>query len=64
MAKIYHPDKQSDASPEEKERAEREFLKIAQAYEVRYCLLLGVMFVCALCFGLRSLKWQRGLKRQ
>lgn len=34
MAKIYHPDKQSDASPEEKEKAEREFLKIAQAYEV------------------------------
>ena len=34
MAKIYHPDKQSDSSPEEKEKAEREFLKIAQAYEV------------------------------
>ncbi|EWM25010.1 dnaj subfamily c member 3 protein [Nannochloropsis gaditana] len=34
MAKIYHPDKQAEASPEEKEKAEREFLKIAQAYEV------------------------------
>ena len=36
MAKIYHPDQQSDSSPEEKEKAEREFLKIAQAYEVRF----------------------------
>jgi preprotein translocase subunit Sec63 len=36
MAKIYHPDKQAEASPEEKEKAEREFLKIAQAYEVRF----------------------------
>ncbi len=36
MAKIYHPDKQAEASPEEKEKAEREFLKIAQAYEVSF----------------------------
>lgn len=46
MAKIYHPDKQSDASPEEKEKAEREFLKIAQAYEVRH----SFMFVHGLYF--------------
>lgn len=33
-AKLYHPDKQVDATPEEKEKAEKEFVKIAEAYEV------------------------------
>jgi DnaJ-class molecular chaperone len=36
LAKKYHPDKQDqNQSPEDKERAEKEFLKIAEAYEVR-----------------------------
>ena len=35
MAKVYHPDKiAADASVEEKEKAEREFLKVAEAYEI------------------------------
>ena len=34
LAKVYHPDKQADSSVEEKEKAEKEFLKVAQAYEI------------------------------
>jgi len=49
MAKIYHPDKQADSSPEEKEKAEREFLKIAQAYEVGGITLNENYCVCVFC---------------
>jgi len=49
MAKIYHPDKQSDSSPEEKEKAEREFFKIAQAYEVGGIIYINFSVCVFLC---------------